>query len=133
MYLFPNSARMNDVPHTLSKSPIPVAVSNGFFPGYRAATASITLNHIYAGAETTAAQTYTPVFSALVQATGNADVTDSLCQEFLEDLPESQEITGSGRTDECSVSDTSSLYYYDDGEYSWSLSYEGELASASGG
>ena len=54
-------------------------------------------------------------------------------QEFLEELPESQEVTGSGRTDECSVSDTSSLYYYDDGEYSWSLSYEGELASASGG
>lgn len=96
-------------------------------------TASITLNHIYAGTESTAAKTYTPVFSALVQATGNDEVTDSLCQEFLQGLPESQEDTGSGRTDECSVSDTSSLYYYDDGEYSWSLSYEGELASASGG
>lgn len=70
-----------------------------------------------------------PVFAAMVQATGNAAVTEDLCRSVLDSAQ--PEKTASDSTylegEYASEEEGVHLYFYDDGEISWSLTYEGVL------
>ena len=91
---------------------------------------SVTLSHTYQENNTVLPKKYLPVFSSVIQATGNTQVTETLCKDFMEDPSVGEATHTKENYDERSyVSDDGHtfLYYYDDGEYTWNLTYEGEL------
>ncbi len=91
---------------------------------------SVTLSHTYQENSDVLPKKYLPVFSSIIQATGNLQVTENLCKDFMEDPSVGEATHTTESYDERSyVSDDGStfLYYYDDGEYTWNLTYEGEL------
>ncbi len=90
---------------------------------------SITMSHTYALGNGVPEEHLAP-FAAMVQSTGNQAVTKDFCMQFLTD----SSLGTTGDTVESynekvyySEDGRTFLYYYDDTEYSWKLSYEGEL------
>ena len=90
---------------------------------------SVSLSHSYSGEKDTLPTSQTELFASVVQATGNTAVTEDLCRNVLEDAQTKENSSdGSYREGEyTSEKDGIYLYYYDDGELSWSLTYEGTL------
>lgn len=90
---------------------------------------SITMSHTYALGSGEPESHLSP-FAAIVQATGNQAVTKEFCLQFLTDS--SLGVTGDLQeqyNEKYYISEDGQtfLYYYDDAEYSWKLSYEGTL------
>ena len=90
---------------------------------------SITMSHTYA-LGSNAPESHLAPFAAMVQSTGNRSVTKDLCMKFLTDS--SLGTTGDPQEQYNekfyhSEDGKTFLYYYDDTEYSWKLSYEGEM------
>lgn len=90
---------------------------------------SITMSHTY-GLGSNAPESHLAPFAAMVQSTGNQAVTKDFCVQFLTDS--SVGTTGDPQEQYnekyyYSEDGKTFLYYYDDTEYSWQLSYEGEL------
>lgn len=90
---------------------------------------SVSLSHSYSGQKDILPDSQMGLFSSVVQATGNTAITEKLCRSVLEDAQTKENSSdGSYREGEyTSKKDGIYLYYYDDGELSWSLTYEGTL------
>lgn len=90
---------------------------------------SVTLSQNYTAGKSLSPDQHIPLFAAVVQATGNEAVTEDLCHSVLDNAQ--PEKTASDSTylegEYTSSEEGVELYFYDDEEISWSLTYEGTL------